>query len=419
MKESEIWHIVNALVRGVGILHEMKMPHGDIQPKTVHLTKDGRVHLHNHHFLSAGHSGYYKMITTPGYKAALSPNLLRQLKYKKVKPDHDPIASDLWSIGITILCACTNNEFDRYYDWGNLIVRYDKIKHDFDRMKKIGYKDELIDLLSEILEETEPRRIKFDDVERVLDRIDEERSVMSALSRNSSLRGSMFAENPDNSQYIFVTENDNRPSNKSNHNPLMMNYGGGPQTQREPNPLPPRNPLDQAFYPGPPQNENMSNSIPHQQGFVTPPPMPSQRELTPPQQYDNYNPPIQYQQYENYEPPIQPQNQTYYPQYQEPVQTYESNIQRYPSQPTLQTYSNSKYPYNYSSSKLQPPTQYNTQRISATTNLKPRLSFLTRREKYERDPTQVITQQMISPDGKLMRRSVYTSIGRTIVEEEF
>lgn len=434
MKESEIWYLFNALVRASSQLHEMKMPHGDIQPKTVHLTKDGQVHLHNHHFLSAGQNGYYKMLTTPGYKAALSPGLLEQLKYKKMNPNHDPKASDLWSIGITTLCACTNNEYDRYYDWSGHLIRYDRIKKDFDRMKVIGYKNDLIDLLDEILEETEPRRIKFHEVEAFLDQIEEERSVMSALSRNSSLRGSMFNEEGTKQSYVYEKPEEVAPPPP--RNPLMANYGGGEPIIRQ-------DPLNQPYIyqevVSPPV-ENLDVPIPKNPGFVTPPAHqirdltpPYINEATPPENYQyeehqnyppyynnyqNHNPAEQY--YENYEnQPEFPQQQNYN-QYQniQPVH-YQPQPQpnpmtfNYQSAPQLQVPSNngsgSKYPYiSQSNSRIGNNHQY----VS-------RPSFSRRMEKYERDPTLVSTQNMISPRGNPMRRSVYTSVGRTIVEEEY
>lgn len=468
MKESEIWYILNGLVRGTGKLHEMKMPHGDIQPKTVHLTKDGQLHLLNHHFMSAGQSGYYKMITTPGYKTPLSPDLLKQLKYKKVRPVHDQKASDLWAIGITILCACTNSDFDHYYDWDRSFIRYDKIKRDFDRMKSIGYKEDLVDLLSEILEETEPRRIKFEEVERFLDHVEEERSVKSALSRNSSLRGSAFIDQPPEG-FVYDRDQQGRPSN-----PLMSGFGDAPAVIVHD--IPTNESFNNTIVS--PQPENIIIPVGHNQvpevGFVTPPfgqlsniapPQPEyeyvqlpveeqqhfQGHQGPPQyidqqQYYQQQPQPQpqepqYQQQPIYAPPVQqpPQQQPIYappvqqpPQYQQqqpiynqpPIQIQQPPQQQpylqpapvynqYPPQGQSPSYNGtpSKYPYN---SNLLTPGGQNQPRPS----MQARVSYTRRKEIIEREPPQVSTEKYITPDGRSMRRSVYTCVGRTIVEEE-
>ena len=50
-------------------------------------------------------SGYYRMKTSGENIAALSPQLLESLARYENQPHHDAEKSDIFSLGITILCA--------------------------------------------------------------------------------------------------------------------------------------------------------------------------------------------------------------------------------------------------------------------------------------------------------------------------
>jgi hypothetical protein len=71
----------------------------------------------------------------------VSPGILQCLKYKKSSPDHDPFKSDVFSLGISILCLCTLDRFERFYDYYNYTIDYNYALSNFRRMKRIGYSD--------------------------------------------------------------------------------------------------------------------------------------------------------------------------------------------------------------------------------------------------------------------------------------
>jgi hypothetical protein len=52
--------------------------------------------------------------------------LLNALKSKQVHPEHDPNLSDIFSLGVTLLATCTNQNFEDFYDWKNLKFDYAK-----------------------------------------------------------------------------------------------------------------------------------------------------------------------------------------------------------------------------------------------------------------------------------------------------
>lgn len=119
--ESEIWYIINVLCSVVGTFRDHDYPHGDIQPQNLLIDNEGQMKIIDTLLINYGETGYTKMVYGD-YKAPISPRLLEALKSKKVNPVHDKVKSDIWSIGMTALCASNNTDFNRYYDWRRLEI---------------------------------------------------------------------------------------------------------------------------------------------------------------------------------------------------------------------------------------------------------------------------------------------------------
>jgi serine/threonine protein kinase len=107
----------------------------------------------------------------------MSPLLLYALKSRISTPFHNGIKSDIWSLGMTILSIATKIDFEFFYDWSNYRVRYDQIKRRFDDLRRKGITEDLVWLLSEMLEETEERRIDLESIEAVLKNVQDEEDL--------------------------------------------------------------------------------------------------------------------------------------------------------------------------------------------------------------------------------------------------
>jgi hypothetical protein len=57
------------------------------------------------------------MLLSSDYYAPLSPELLKALYIRQPNPAHNQEKSDMFSLGITILCAATNEHFSYFYDF--------------------------------------------------------------------------------------------------------------------------------------------------------------------------------------------------------------------------------------------------------------------------------------------------------------
>lgn len=101
-KEAEIWYMLLGLARAVKVLVDAGVGHGDIQPATIFITKDGGIKLMDLSSLGLKGSGYYRMYMGTGNVAALSPQLLECMARRESVPSHNAEKSDVFSLGLTI-----------------------------------------------------------------------------------------------------------------------------------------------------------------------------------------------------------------------------------------------------------------------------------------------------------------------------
>lgn len=178
--EPEIWYLLSSLASVIKTFELNDYHHGDIQPKNVLVDQSGFVKILDNSLVNYGKTGYHKMVFDSTYTAALSPILIDALKERELNPRHDKVKSDIFSLGITILCAATNTSLNHYYDWVSKRVRMayrdlqeapvpgsikNTVDDDLDRMQNIiGYSPQLVNLLRSMLYENESRRIGIDDL---------------------------------------------------------------------------------------------------------------------------------------------------------------------------------------------------------------------------------------------------------------
>lgn len=222
----KIWYIFHSTIKALLKLKSMsrgyfnsliqqqafQLNHGDIQPKTIHFTNDGEVRILLPMLINSL-TGYEKMLHSSGildiskksknsedpqyYKTCLSPLLTEALKNGVTMPKHDPFASDVWSLGMTILSACSLRKFTEYYDYDQGLINYALMQKDYLKMLKLGYSEELVKTIESCLQETEERRAVLDDLNVYIDglmsfksgnRADKENNPLNANLRLNSKR---------------------------------------------------------------------------------------------------------------------------------------------------------------------------------------------------------------------------------------
>lgn len=163
--EPEVWYVIDALVSLLMSFRKNEYHHGDIQPKNIFIDPHGFIKLCDNSLINYGRTGYLKMIFEPGYRAALSPQLLTALKSQELHPNHDPIKSDIFSIGITVLCAALNTSINHYYNFtGVPTLKNEVINQSYDKMSELGFSHQLISTIQGFLEPNEDRRTSLEEV---------------------------------------------------------------------------------------------------------------------------------------------------------------------------------------------------------------------------------------------------------------
>jgi len=171
--EPEVWYIIDALVSLLMSFKERGYHHGDIQPKNIFIDPHGFIKLSDNSLINYGRTGYLKMIYEPRYHAALSPQLLLAYRSKELHPNHDAVKSDVFSIGITVLCAALNTSIDHYYNWITHTLNMDNIKKSYDEMSRLGFSHQLISTIQGFLEENEDRRTSLEEIYAFLSKYQE------------------------------------------------------------------------------------------------------------------------------------------------------------------------------------------------------------------------------------------------------
>lgn len=168
LSEPEFWYLTNAVVGADTTFNrEGGAYHGNLQPSTVLLDNGGVVKLADNQLINFHKTTYQRMLYDRKVKAPLSPNLLAQLREKKVNPEYDPSKEESWALGMTTLCAATNTNLDEYYDWKVPELKWHNIH---DRLDSVNgpYSKQVHGFIESCLEETEERRPSMEDHERFL-----------------------------------------------------------------------------------------------------------------------------------------------------------------------------------------------------------------------------------------------------------
>lgn len=181
--EPEVWYIIDSLCSVVQTFRQNGYHHGDIQPKNILIDEQGFLKLLDNSLVNYGYTGYQKMLSDPRYESALSPLLMEAMRIRATDPIHTKVKSDLFSVGITALCAATNTNINHYYDWRQKRVRMryppdveekmsregfqpvqDTVGEDLERMRTIGYSEQLIGVIAGLLQYHERDRIGVDEL---------------------------------------------------------------------------------------------------------------------------------------------------------------------------------------------------------------------------------------------------------------
>lgn len=98
------------------------------------------------------------MLISNDYYSPLSPILLKALASRSPKPIHDIEKSDMFSLGITMLCAATNEHFTNFYEFDKFSIRFGVIVGKLNQLVSKGYSRLFVGTLSNLVHRDESKR---------------------------------------------------------------------------------------------------------------------------------------------------------------------------------------------------------------------------------------------------------------------
>lgn len=136
----------------------MKINHGDIQPSNILVTESGETKLIDAMCFTEFNTGFKRMLVNNTYFSPLSPKLMMGYKTRQSDVMQDQEKSDIFSLGITMLCAATNQHFSSFYDFNRAEIRFEMIYSQVQKLQSQGYSRLFVGCLSNILNQNEFER---------------------------------------------------------------------------------------------------------------------------------------------------------------------------------------------------------------------------------------------------------------------
>lgn len=173
-EEPKIWYLLDALAKGALYYKSKGLTHGDIQPRTVHLTPASEVILIDNMLLHpSGRDLLSKALQNPAYRGPLSPQQLAAFSNKQSEARHDAFASEVWAIGMTALAYAVRTDVCAFYDWEKKQFKDKILNVEMDRLTKMGYSESLIAVFKCLLAEKEEMRPSVEELNSCLSKTEQ------------------------------------------------------------------------------------------------------------------------------------------------------------------------------------------------------------------------------------------------------
>jgi hypothetical protein len=177
-EEAKVWYVMDALSKAALHYKRLGFTHGDIQPRTVHLTPNSEVVLMDNMVLHPkGRDSLAKALANPAYKGTLSPLQLDALSKKEKEARHDAYASEVWSIGLTALCYAAGGDVSAFYDWNKKEFKDKVFNVEINRMVKVGYSESIVSVFKCLLDKDETKRPSIEELSECLAKTEQKKIV--------------------------------------------------------------------------------------------------------------------------------------------------------------------------------------------------------------------------------------------------
>lgn len=133
---------------GLKAFRDLNLHHEDIQPSNIYVLNNKSLKLLDVTFMNDEKSGFQRKFNEFDYNTPLSPQAMKALMLGPQNGSYDKEKNDIWALGITLLCAFVNEDYNNYYDWPQYRINDTLIRSRILKLQKdLEYSEKLVGLI--------------------------------------------------------------------------------------------------------------------------------------------------------------------------------------------------------------------------------------------------------------------------------
>lgn len=170
ISENEVWSLITDLVTYLIDLNSFGLSHGDLQPKNILFTKSKIVKVLCPLIYSTYQNAYKLRLANDDFKSTMSPEMFEDYINRNPSPVYDQVRSDIFSLGICLLCFIHGENFENFYNFKDNVVLFDKIKNYLSLLIKMEYSEELFFFINLCLKQNAFERATLDYLLKIINK---------------------------------------------------------------------------------------------------------------------------------------------------------------------------------------------------------------------------------------------------------
>ena len=161
ISQNDVWLIIGDLLNYINDLNYYDLSNGDLQPKYMYMDENNIIKVFSPLLYTTYKNAYRFMMCNHRYKSPLSPELMYFFDFREPYPKYDKLKSDIFSLGISILCLIWGIDFEIFYDFDKAKIHFDLIFRYLKNLNDI-YSEGIILFLELCLEKDIQKRASLD-----------------------------------------------------------------------------------------------------------------------------------------------------------------------------------------------------------------------------------------------------------------
>ena len=166
--EQDLWQLITDIVTYLVSLNSFGLSHGDLQPKNILFDKNKSLKIICPLIYTVFQNAYKLRLANDGFKSTYSPEMLLDYADRNPSPSYDPVRSDIFSLGICLLCYIHSIDYEVFYNFKANSILFDKIKSSLSLIIQMQYSEELFFFVNLCLKQNTYERATLDYLMKII-----------------------------------------------------------------------------------------------------------------------------------------------------------------------------------------------------------------------------------------------------------